>query len=468
MDGAAAEHAATRPSEHTLLPAADQPGSLFVAGAERRVRLRTFVMLRWIAIGGQSAAVLVATLVFGMDWQFALALGLVGLSAAINVAAGVFDSPARVLSDREVLGHLGFDMVQLSLLVAATGGFQNPFAALMAAPVVIGFSAAPARQATLLAGGASIMAVLVWFVHLPLPWRPAGGFAPPLLYELGIAAALVSAAGFMSLFAWRSASEARRMSAALAATEVILAREQKLSALGGLAAAAAHELGTPLGSIYIAAKEMERFLPRGTAMHDDALLLVSQAERCRDLLRQLSQRRHQADPIHAQLALRDLLEEVVAPLSNIGPAITVALGPPDPDSALRHQGPMLQRSPEMIYAIGNYVENAIAFAQKEIRVTGRWTGDHVEIEVRDDGPGFAPEILKRLGEPYVTTRAEAGEEGGLGLGFFIAKSFVERKGGTVIFGNARSPETGAIIRARWPLSDVQAAPTVFKGSGHPH
>lgn len=416
--------------------------------------MRTLVLLRWLAVIGQSVTVLFVALVLNFELPLAACLAVIAASAWLNIYFTVGAGPQRTVSDREAALQMSFDVLQLALLIAITGGADNPFLILLGAPVVIAFSALRAREATIVAVAGVVGALMNAVMHAPLPWRHEAPFDPPLLYELGLWTTLVTGAGFMSVFAWRVAEEARRMSAALAATQAVLSREQRLSALGGLAAAAAHELGTPLGTIQVTAKELYLQAPEGSDMKEDAALLVSQAERCRELLSQLGRRGGEDDAVHAQLSLRALVDEVVDPLRGIGPEITTRFEPPDGAEWTGTGSPKLKRMPEMLYAIGNYVENALDYAASEILVIARWSQDWIEVEVRDDGPGFASDILAKLGEPYVSKRTEGQALGGLGLGFFIAKTFVERTGGAVSFGNGRDGATGAIVRARWPLSAV--------------
>jgi two-component system sensor histidine kinase RegB len=301
-----------------------------------------------------------------------------------------------------------------------------------------------------LLAAASTLVMARW--KAPLPWGGAEMFDPPTLYEAGLWTALVSGAGFMSVFAWRLASDARAMSTALAATEMVLAREQRLSALGGLAAAAAHELGTPLATIQIVAKELARAAPDGSDIAQDAALLVQQSERCREILRQLGRRGEAGDEVHARVTLGALLEEVAEPLKGLGPTVDIRLEPAGADELAP---PHLKRSPEMLYAVGNLLDNAMNHARERVTMTGRWSAARIEIEIVDDGPGFPADILAKLGEPYVTSRALGTARGGLGLGFFIAKLFVERTGGELVFGNRRPPDTGAVVRASWPAAVVR-------------
>ncbi|MCG8442090.1 MAG: ActS/PrrB/RegB family redox-sensitive histidine kinase [Caulobacterales bacterium] len=441
-------------SDHALPPTdarADPAG----AAVERRVRLRTLLMLRWLAVIGQTTTVLIVQFGLGFDVDLPAVLAVISASAWLNIVLTVMLPAQRLLSDAEAAAQLIFDVGQLAWLLALTGGIANPFVVLLGAPVVIAAVALRGPFAVAIAALAVIATGCMALWSRPLPWYAGEAFTAPPVYVLGLWMALVSGAGFMSVFAWRAARDARRMSAALTATEAILARQERLSALGGLAAAAAHELGTPLGTIQVVAKEIARNAPDGSELADDAGLLMSQAARCREILRQLARRGAEEDAVHARLNFHALLEEAAEPLRSLGKTITIVMEPPP--GADPPRPPDLRRLPEMAYAIGNYLENAVDFAVREAVLIGRWNEGWLEVEVRDDGPGFTPEMLGKLGEPYISGRDQtASSSGGLGLGFFIAKTFVERLGGVVDFGNLRPPVNGAFVRARWPLERIRA------------
>jgi two-component system sensor histidine kinase RegB len=257
---------------------------------------------------------------------------------------------------------------------------------------------------------------------------------------------------FTAAYAWQASAEAQRMELALAATQAVLAREQRLSALGGLAAAAAHELGTPLATIQVVTKEMARELAPGP-LADDVQLLMSQAERCRAILKKLSQAPDTADAHHARMGLSQLLDEIAEPYRGdvilIDGEVTCAPGA----SILE-----IKRLPEVMHGLSAFVENATDFAESIVELTAHYDADRLLIEVRDDGPGFPLEVMSRLGQPYVTTRSH-GENSrshhqGMGLGFFIAKTLLERTGAQVEFRNAR--RGGAVISARWRRDRIEA------------
>jgi two-component system sensor histidine kinase RegB len=297
--------------------------------------------------------------------------------------------------------------------------------------------------------------------HWPLPWDPEAPLLLPSLYVAGNWISLSLGIGFSLIYAWRTADEARRMQAALAATQSALAREQRLSDLGALAAAAAHELGTPLGTIAVVARELERDMGQKAPWIDDVRLLRSQAERCREILSQLSQQDTNEDNISKRLPLVALLDEIAEPHRGFGIDIVV--------STLTTGTLSVVRSPEVMHGLGNLVENAVDFAQSKVEIDARWDDDTVQITIRDDGTGFAPEILTRLGEPYVTSRAGTDAErpanlnhsthaeghAGMGLGFFIAKTLLERIGGRLAFGN--QPGSGARIGLSIPRQSLENA-----------
>ncbi len=410
------------------------------------VRLRTLVVLRWLAVTGQLAAVLVVHYGFGFPLPLVPALLAIAASALLNLALMGTQRLDRLARPDEAAAQLGFDIVQLAILTGLTGGLDNPFVMLMVAPVAIAASVLPRNHALALGALAALCAAALLVLWLPLPWTETGLHLPPL-YRAGVVVALLIAIAFAGLAASRGAAEAERMSGALAETQAVLAREERLTALGGLAAAAAHELGTPLATIQLVAKEMARALPKEGPLAEDARLLVEQAERCRDILARLSRGGLEDDPGMLRAALPALLEEAASPLRGLGPDIVIALQG-------EGEAPVLRRGPETLFVLETLLENAVDFARNEVRATAEWDAHTVRVTIEDDGPGFAPDILPALGEPYLTTRARGDGPGGLGLGVFIARTLIARTGGELRFANR--PEGGARAAAIWPRSRIAA------------
>ncbi len=278
-----------------------------------RVRLRTLCNLRWLAIGGQSAALFIVY--FGFDYRLpflACAVGI-GISAVLNVVLSLSYPPSHRLSNRDATVYLAFDVLQLAALLYLTGGILNPFTLMFLAPVVIAAATLNLSNTLILGGIALVSVSVISVVHKPLPWAAGDSLDLPQLYQAGIWASLVIGIGFTSIYAWRIASEGARMSAGLAATQLALAREHRLAALGALATAAAHELGTPLGTIAVVARELERALPPDSAEAEDVRLLRAQAERCRAILARLANPEEAMLGATARLPLGALLDDIAAP-----------------------------------------------------------------------------------------------------------------------------------------------------------
>lgn len=415
-----------------------------------QLRRSTLVLLRWCAVVGQSLALLIVTQVLDFDLPLGPCLAMIGLSIFVNIVVTASYELERRVGDREAGLQLGFDLLQLAALLWLTGGMANPFALLFLAPVVT--SATTLNKRVLLSLGLLATALSFGLIYnsQPLPWNPAGSFTLPLTFRLGVFSAIIIGSAFTSLYAWRATKESRAMSDALAATEAVLAHEQKLAALGGMAAAAAHELGTPLATIQVIAKEMTRELEAGTALGEDAALMLSQAQRCREILQQLSQRGDEGDAIHDVLSIEDLLEEAAEPYITFGKDISL-------DVAGAGEEPVLKRQAELLYGLKNFIENAVDFAKTSVQLTGRWDEDSFSVIIDDDGSGFDPAIMGRLGQPYVSKRQQPKQvdelAGGLGLGVFIATTLIERTGGKVTFG--KSPAGGARIELIWSRKNAE-------------
>jgi len=437
-----------------------------LTGAERgRVRLRTLSNLRWMAISGQSVALFLVYFALGYRLPLLYCVAAIGASVVLNVVLALRYAPAHRLTNREATFYLAFDVVQLGVLLYLTGGIANPFALMFVAPVVIAAATLNLGNTLILAGIAFVAVSLIGVIHMPLPWPPGEALYLPQLYQAGIWAALVIGIGFTSVYAWRIASESTRMSAGLAATQLALARQHRLAALGALATAAAHELGTPLGTIAVVARELERALPAQSAEAEDVRLLRQQAERCRAIIARLANPEETMLGATARLPLGALLEDIAAPLDDGELAIRITM----PVPAAANPEPQVWRAPELLHGLGNILENAADFAASEVRLAARWDGAALSVVIEDDGPGFAPEIFERIGEPYVTSRpghhalgeTEIGPQGplneheGMGLGFFIAKILLEQTGGVVQATNP--PGGGARVEISWPRGVIDGA-----------
>ena len=426
------------------------------AFSEVSVRLRTLVLIRWIAVLGQAATVLTVHYGFGFSFSTEGALTTVAISAALNIVATLSRRSGRRLGDREALFYLGYDTLQLGVLLFLTGGLQNPFAILMLAPVTV--AATVLSRSSVIALSALTVAALslLAMVHLPLPQRPGMSLVPHPLYMLGMWTALVSSTLFIAGYIWSVAEEARRMRDAFAATQLALAREQRISAVGGLAAAAAHQLGSPLATIAVVAKELVRDVPADSPYADDAKLLLSQSERCRTILAELTRRRDgpegEDSGEFAPLPFSALVEAAGEPHRRAGIEIAYRTVPGRYRDRARDE-PLVAPRPEIMHGLGNLIQNAAQFARTEVTVTTSWSEDAVSVDIVDDGPGFAQQVLPRIGEPYISGRG--GEAHHMGLGIFIAQSLLERTGARLDFANVA--EGGAEVVVEWRRDALTAA-----------
>jgi two-component system sensor histidine kinase RegB len=434
----------------TRFPLASAPGT------RGRVRLRTLSNLRWMAIGGQSAALFIVYFGFGYRLPLLYCALAIAISAALNVTLAIRYPASQRLNNRQATVYLAFDVIQLAALLYLTGGIENPFVLMFVAPVVTAAGTLELANTLLLGGLAFVLCSFIAVFHKPMPWPPGASLDLPPLYQGGIWASLVIGIGFTSIYAWRMASEAARMSAGLAATQLALAREHRLAALGALATAAAHELGTPLGTIAVVSRELERALPKGSSESDDAKLVREQAERCRAILARLANPEETMLGATAKLPLGAFLDDLASDFRD-DEEKTIEI-----DIAPANRGepqPQVWCAPELLHGLGNIIENATDFAGSRVRIEANWDAARLGIVVEDDGPGFAPEIFEQIGEPYITSRPARHAHGdddalratkhqGMGLGFFIAKVLLEQTGGTVRAVNL--PDHGARVSVSWP------------------
>jgi len=420
---------------------------------ERRVRLDTILRLRWLAALGQLAAIFVVEQGLEFDVPIVPCLTIVTLSALVNLALQIAFNPMQRLEPIHAAALLALNIIELGALLYFTGGLQNPFSFLFLAPVLISATALPARLTVSLSLLAVACTSVLMFFHQPLPWDSDEPLILPPIYLVAVWFSIVLAIGVTSLYSFQVTEEARKLSDALAATELVLAREQHLTQLDGLAAAAAHELGTPLSTIVLVSRELQRALADNAQVSSqvgaDIKILREQAQRCRDILSKITQLSSTGAPFD-RMKLSTLIEETVAPHRDFGVAIKVRI------AVAASREPVGSRNPAILYGVGNILENAVDFARNVVEVNAWWNNDTVEIVVSDDGPGFAPDILKRIGEPYLSRRRGfddgPSEHAGLGLGVFIARTLLERTGAKVSFTNRVFPDHGAVVQIAWPRS----------------
>lgn len=413
----------------------------------RPMRLATLVRLRWLAIIGQLVTILYVHMVLEFPLALIACLTLVFCSFALNLWLTFAMNAGYRLSDGLTAVQLAFDCLQLGGLLWLTGGLGNPFSLLLLAPVSVSATTLSKRATIFICALVALIVTILAISHLDLPWHIEAPLELQTLYLTGIWFSLLLGVLFIGSYTNRVAHEARQMADALTATELALSRQQQLSALDGLAAAAAHELGTPLSTIALAAKEMRAELEDG-AIAEDADLIIGQVARCRDILAKLRNlESDSADPFD-HVPLNELVAEVANIHDMPNKTIHISKGEQIGDE------PVITRNVGLLYGLGNLIENAVHFAAARVEIEIGWNKSAFMVAITDDGDGFPPDLVTRLGEPYLTMRDRADESepvlpGGLGLGIFIAKTLLERTGAELTLRNSR-PNGAAQVIINWP------------------
>ena len=428
------------------------------------VRLRTLILLRWVAIVGQVATILVTIIWYGLQLEIGLCAVAVGVAIAANLLETVLYPRNKRLSEYETFLTLFFDLSQLCFLIYLTGGLNNPFALLVLAPVTIAATTLRLQSTALLAGAAILFVTLLGLFYFPLRTAQDVILQMPDIFRFGFWLSIIVGIGFMALYARRVANEVHSMSDALVATQMALAREQKLTDLGGVIAAAAHELGTPLATIKLVSAELLDELTDEEQLAD-ARLIREQADRCRDILRSMG-RAGKDDLLMRQAPLDAVVREAAEPHGDRGKTLHFYVSP---GAGGGNRQPNIYRRPEIIHGLRNLVQNAVDFSQANVWIDALWTGDRIIIRIADDGQGFPPRALGRIGDPFMRIRKSAAERAkrpeyeGMGLGLFIAKTLLERSGGTLTFSNGsgqaaaggeRAARSGAIVAVSWRRADI--------------
>ena len=433
------------------------------------IRLRTMIFIRWVAVTGQLAAIIIAFQYFELALDLSLCFFAVGLSALANILASLFFPQSKRLSELENVFMILFDLFQLAFLLFLTGGLNNPFSFLLIAPVVVS-AAALKKKSTIIIGSAAVLIVtLLSYFFVPLETLSGKTLTIPDIFLFGNWVAISTGIVFLAFYSNRVTSELNTMSDALFATQAALSREQKLTDLGGVVAAAAHELGTPLATIKLTSSELIEELKNFPELHDDAILIRDQADRCGDILNGMGGAGKDDLQMH-QTLLAEIIREAAEPHSQRGVTIETKISD-------GHKGgidePYIIRRPEIIHGLRNMIQNAVDFATSKVWVESSWTKESITITISDDGYGYPPNLLGRLGDPFLGTKiGKENRQGyeGMGLGLFIAKTLLERTGAKISFSNGDRNQTsahskreasGAIVEIYWPRKKVESTSNLF-------
>ncbi|WP_438990243.1 sensor histidine kinase RegB [Lentibacter sp.] len=443
------------------------------------IRLRTIIWLRWAAVFGQLAALFVAERYYNMRLEVGLFYLVIGASVLANLIAMFVFPENRRLSERENFFMVLFDLLQLGALLFLAGGLNNPFSVLIVGPVAVS-AAVLSTKSTITLGLITVLiaSVLSQFYY---PLRTDQGYILriPEIFIFGTWAAVIIAVTFLGVYVRRIALDANAMSEAFQAAQLALSREQKLTDLGGVVAAAAHELGTPLATIKLTSSELLDEFPEGSDLREDIQLIVEQTDRCRDILRSMG-RAGKDDIYMRQAPVTAVVQDAASPHTDRGRDIHFL-----EDSADGTLQPEIYRKPEIIHGLRNLVQNAVDFSRANVWVETIWSAQHITVRIHDDGRGFPPGMIGRIGDPFMRRRTNSQERArktayeGMGLGLFIAKTLLERSGAELNFANgpdrsrkgAKEPQrSGALIIVRWKTTAIAVDTTAGRtplGVNHP-
>lgn len=427
------------------------------------IRLRTFVVLRWIAIFGQVAAITIAVQYYNLQLNLELCFLVIGVSTIANLVAMFIFPESKRTTHTQLLLMILFDIIQLGALLYLTGGLHNPFSLLILVPIAISATVLRARETVFLGLVTIAITTLVGLYNIPLRTGDGLILQMPDVFVFGFWVAILIGTVFLGLYVRRVTVEIDSMSDALLATQMALSREQKLTDLGGVVAAAAHELGTPLATIKLVTGELIDDLKSMPEQQEDVELIRSQVDRCRDILRSMGQ--IGKDDLHLRYApFSTVVEEAAQPHMDRGKSVIITLCPSDGDVL---EQPDVRRQPEVVHGLRNLIQNAVDFSNTTVWVDIKWDATNISVKIIDDGNGFPPNLINRIGDPFMRPRRAAQEKRpgyeGMGLGLFIAKTLLERSGAELSFANGFDPflseselpeRCGAIVQVTWPRDTI--------------
>ena len=402
----------------------------------------TLTILRYIAIFGQFIAINIVF--FYLELQFPLKesyiIILIGLITNLFLQ---FKVKVNQLKDTYASLFLLYDLFQLSSLLYLTGGILNPFSILLIIPTIVSSTFLSMGTTIILGVITSFLLFILTFNYLPLPGFDQNIFDVPNFYKQGILTAILIGLVFLSYFGIRFAGETKKRSEALRKLQEVISKEYELESLGGQAAAAAHSLGTPLATISVVAKELKKEIGGDKEISKDIDLLISQTKRCSEILKKISKKQIKEDVFLSSIKFEDLLEEIINSFKETSSKDINLIVENDNNKIA------IQRTPEIIYGLRNFIGNAVKFSKSQVNINLRSDQKIIEIKINDDGPGIPEDIIQKMGEPYIKSKSkELSDNSGLGLGTFLGKTLLERQGGQLIF-KRNSKLGGALIILSW-------------------
>jgi len=409
---------------------------------------KTLVNLRWIAIVGQLITINFVYYYFKLELPLIEAHIVILLGLITNLILQ-FKIKANQLKDLYSTYFLIYDLLQLTFLLYLTGGFSNPFSLLMIVPSIVS-STFLSMGTTIILGTITIISLFfLTKYHEILPGLDVYSFTFPEYYLEGLFISIVIGLIFLSYFGIRFSGETKKRSVALDKLQQVMAKEYELDSLDGQAAAAAHSLGTPLATISVVAKELKKEIGDKSKHSKDLDLLISQSKRCSNILKKISKKEISDDQFIKLIKVESLLEEIIISFEETSDKKITLLENEDKNKI------NIKRSPEIVFGLRNFIGNAIKFADREVRIKLISDEQNLVLIVNDDGPGFAEDIIKLIGEPYLKSSSkQISGKAGLGLGIFLGKTLLERKNAQLTFFNKEDLK-GATVKIAWSIFDIK-------------
>jgi two-component system sensor histidine kinase RegB len=414
---------------------------------DNQIKLLTLINIRWAAIFGQFITISIVYFYFNFNFKIEYCYLLVLFSFVLNIFLQIRSKKTDLLSNKQATFSILYDLFQLFGLLFLTGGLTNPFSILIVAPITIAAGFLNLRSSILIGIFSVLLIVILSLFYTELPGLPKN-YLFPKFYIFGLALALCTAIVFLAIYSQRLAIESSQRNEAFNVLQQIFLREQELRSLGGLAAAAAHELGTPLNTISLVAKELKKELGSNKKFNQDLDLLISQSQRCGEILKQISRNPHaeKVDKFLDKASFKIIVHEIIDSFKDLSKKKIII------NEEEYKKDYLITKKIEIIYSLKNIIDNALKFSSNKIMISLVSNEDELRIKVEDDGVGFSNQILGFLGDPYIKSKSLDNSSEGLGLGIFIAKIFLERLSAVINFYNLENK--GAGVDIFWKKKDL--------------
>ena len=422
--------------------------TLFRLGENLNLDRKTLVFLRWIAITGQFLAITLVYFYLKLDFLYLYAYTILFIGLLTNLYLQ-FEIKSIFIKDFNASIFLVYDLIQLAALLYLTGGISNPFSILLIIPAIVS-STFLSMGTTIILG---ILTIVILFTlsifHHPLPGIHEHNETFPKLYLTGYILSIIIGLIFLSYFGIRFAGESKRRTDAINKVQQVLAKEYELESLGGQAAAAAHSLGTPLATINVVASELKKELSANKEFAKDIELLITQTKRCGEILKKISKKQIKDDQFFSKTSIESLLNEIIESFKETSSKKLIL------NSEKYNNKFTLQRSPELIYGLRNFIGNAVKFSRSIVEIEVKSDLKNLEVLIHDDGPGFPEDIKLNLGEPYIKSKStKVTSNTGTGLGTFLGKTLLERKSAQLSFLQ-NDKLGGATVKIIWNIADLK-------------